>query len=96
MGGYTKEERTHVRKNVYAFKITNDAGEFLIFYWHDFSRMLLDTNSSLGILHSTIKGLDFIDQYYGCKKFASENNFLFEEYGKNDWKNILNSIYKVL
>ena len=96
MNRYTKEERTHVRKNVYAFKISNSAGEFLIFYWHDFSRMLLDTGSTLGILYSTIKDLDFVDQYYSCKKYASENNFLFEEYGKNDWKNILNSIHKVL
>lgn len=96
MGGYTKEERAHIRKYVYAFKVSNSVGEFLIFYWHGFLRMQFVTGSDLARLYHRVVDSDFVEQYYECKKYASENNFLFEEYGKNDWKNILDTIHKVL
>lgn len=87
MGKYTKEERTHVRKNVYAFKISN-ADEFIIFYWHGFADTNVFKDSDLDALYITIMNLEFIQQYYICKKVASENNFGFEEFGEKSWKNI--------
>lgn len=96
MSKYTKEERAHVRKNVYAFKVSDSIGDYFILYWNGNAPFSWHAESKLGILYDNIIESDFVVQYYFCKKYAQENNLCFEECGKNDWKGILNSVRKVL
>lgn len=93
MSKYTKEERIHVRKNVYAFKVSNDFEEWFVLYWNGDAPFCWKSGSCLGKLYDDIIESDFVVQYYICKQFAEENYLTFLEFGEKDWKNISKPLF---
>lgn len=86
---FSKEQRAHVRKNVYSFKVTdNEGGSFSI----DFSNYISKTLPMSDKLESlfnriTEESVTYVEQYFESKDESEKNGFKFEELNEKQWKN---------
>jgi len=86
---FSKEQRSHVRKSVYAFKVTdNDGGSFSIDFTDSISKtepMSYELENLL--IRITREDMSYVEQYYESKDDSDRYGFKFEELNEKQWRN---------
>lgn len=86
---YTKEQKAHVKKFVYAFKVTDKQGGSFQINFTDSVTKTLPMSDDLETLFNRINKpeISYIEQYYVSKDDSEKYCFKFEEMDEKKWRN---------
>lgn len=86
---FSKEQRAYVRKNVYAFEVTDKNGAS---FYIDFGGNVEHTTGMTDELEKLFKEItqpdvSYVQQYYDSKEESEKHSFKFKEFDEKNWKN---------
>lgn len=86
---FSKEQRSYVRNNVYAFKVTDKNGAS---FYVDFGGYIEHTTGMSDELEKLFKSvtstdMGYTEQYFESKHESEKNSFTFEEFNEKSWRN---------
>lgn len=86
---FSKEQRAYVRKNVYAFKVTDKNGAS---FYIDFSGYVEHSTGMSDELEKLFKSvtdpdMSYVEQFYESKDESEKNSFTFKEFDEKSWRN---------
>lgn len=85
--GYSKEERAHVRKNIYGFKVTDKEGSSFYIDFKNWIEKSDGITKDLESFYNKIVEMTYVEQFYESKEEGEKKWFKIIEYDESMWKN---------
>lgn len=84
----SKEQRKHVRKHVYAFKVSDSIGSFTITFSDNVTKLIPMTDKLNKLFVEVIEQESFVEQFYTAKLGSELNKLQFIEYDEQAWRKL--------